>query len=98
VVVQSEFGRRVAENSGLGTDHGRGGAMLLLGGKSVVGGKVHGLWPGLSPESLDGPGDLKVTTDYRNVLAEVISMRLKNPNTAEIFPGLEIHSPGAVHG
>ena len=98
VVVQSEFGRRVAENSGLGTDHGRGGAMLLLGGKSVVGGKVHGLWPGLSPESLDGPGDLKVTTDYRNVLAEVISMRLKNPNTGEIFPGLEINSPGVVHG
>lgn len=98
VVVQSEFGRRVAENSGLGTDHGRGGAMLLLGGKSVVGGKVHGLWPGLSPESLDGPGDLKVTTDYRNVLAEVISMRLKNPNTGEIFPGLEINLPGVVHG
>ena len=98
VVVLSEFGRRVAENSGLGTDHGRGGAMLLLGGKSVAGGKVHGLWPGLAPEHLDGPGDLKVTTDYRNVLAEVISMRLKNPNTAEIFPGLNASSLGAVHG
>ena len=72
VVVMSEFGRRVAENSGLGTDHGRGGAMLLLGGLSVAGGKVHGVWPGLAPEHLDGPGDLKVTTDYRAVLAEVI--------------------------
>ena len=98
VVVQSEFGRRVAENSGLGTDHGRGGAMLLLGGKSVVGGKVHGLWPGLRLENLDGPGDLKVTTDYRNVLAELISLRLKNPNIGEIFPGLQINTPGVVNG
>ena len=46
VVVMSEFGRRAAENSGLGTDHGRAGAMLVLGGH-VVGGRVHGVWPGL---------------------------------------------------
>ena len=96
-MVLSEFGRRVAENSGLGTDHGRAGMMLLLGGKSVVGGRVHGVWPGLSPEHLDGPGDLKVTTDYRNVLAEVITRRLKNPHVAEIFPGLLAAPVGAAH-
>ncbi len=97
VVVMSEFGRRVAENSGLGTDHGRAGAMLLLGGRSVAGGRVHGTWPGLAPEHLDGPGDLKVTTDYRCVLAEVIADRLKNPNIEAIFPGLAPMPVGVVH-
>ena len=96
VVVMSEFGRRVPENSGLGTDHGRAGMMLLLGGH-VVGGRVHGVWPGLAPGQLDGPGDLKVTTDYRTVLAEVISHRLKNPNTEAIFPGLNAAPLGIVH-
>ena len=97
VVVLSEFGRRVAENSGLGTDHGRAGAMLLLGGRSVAGGRVHGIWPGLAPEHLDGPGDLKVTTDYRSVLAEVIARRLQNPNIDAIFPGLAPSNVGVVH-
>jgi len=87
VVVMSEFGRRAAENGGLGTDHGRAGAMLVLGGH-VSDGRVHGVWPGLGAAQLDGPGDLKVTTDYRAVLAEIIERRLKNPNTAAIFPGL----------
>ncbi|MDQ2800468.1 MAG: DUF1501 domain-containing protein, partial [Armatimonadota bacterium] len=96
VVIMSEFGRRVPENSGLGTDHGRGGMMLVLGGH-VVGGRVHGVWPGLGPTQLDGPGDLKVTTDYRAVLAEVIGRRLKNPNTDAIFPGLTQAPIGVVH-
>jgi uncharacterized protein (DUF1501 family) len=96
VVVMSEFGRRAAENSGLGTDHGRGGAMLILGGH-VVGGRVHGLWPGLGATQLEGPGDLKVTTDYRSVLAEVITRRLKNPNAAEIFAGLPSAQIGLVN-
>lgn len=85
VVVMSEFGRRVQENGGLGTDHGHGSAMLLLGGP-VRGGRVHGQWPGLAPEQLVGPGDLAVTTDYRDVLAEIIARRLNNPNLAAIFP------------
>jgi uncharacterized protein (DUF1501 family) len=86
VVVMSEFGRRLRENGGLGTDHGHGGLMLLLGG-SVAGGQVHGSWPGLAHEQLVGPGDLAVTTDYRDVLAEIIARRLNNPNLDAIFPG-----------
>jgi uncharacterized protein (DUF1501 family) len=85
VVVMSEFGRRLAENASLGTDHGHGSAMLLLGG-NVVGGKVHGRWPGLADGQLVGPGDLAVTTDYRDVLAEVCLKRLGNPAVGEIFP------------
>jgi len=92
VVVMSEFGRRVAENASLGTDHGHGSALLLLGG-NVAGGRVHGRWPGLAPEQRVGPGDLAVTTDYRDVLGEVCRLRLGNPSLAEIFPE---HQPGAV--
>jgi uncharacterized protein (DUF1501 family) len=86
VVVMSEFGRRLKENGGLGTDHGHGGLMLLLGGH-IAGGRVFGSWPGLAREQLVGPGDLAVTTDYRDILAEIISRRLNNPHLDAIFPG-----------
>lgn len=88
IIVMSEFGRRVKENGGLGTDHGHGSAMLVLGG-NIMGGRVHGEWPGLSRDQLVGPGDLAITTDYRDVLAEIILKRLNNPNLAEIFPEFE---------
>lgn len=86
VVTMSEFGRRVQENGSLGTDHGHGSLMLLMGG-SVVGGRVGGQWPGLAAEQLVGPGDLAVTTDYRDVLGEVCLKRLNNPALGDIFPG-----------
>lgn len=85
VVVMSEFGRRLKENGGRGTDHGYGSAMLLLG-RNVAGGRVHGRWPGLAPEQLVGPGDLAATTDYRDILAEIILRRLNNPHLDEVFP------------
>jgi uncharacterized protein (DUF1501 family) len=72
VVVMTEFGRRVAENSGFGTDHGRGGAMFVMGG-GVHGGRVLGGWPGLKSEMLEGPGDLPVWNNYRNVLAPILT-------------------------
>ncbi|MGV3615085.1 MAG: DUF1501 domain-containing protein [Fimbriimonas sp.] len=84
VVVMSEFGRRIAENTGLGTDHGHGGAMLLLGG-GVKGGRVHARWPGLAERV--GPGDLAATTDYRDVLAEVLAARLPTSDLSEVFAG-----------
>ncbi len=87
VVVMSEFGRRLGENSGLGTDHGTGGAMMILGG-GVRGGKVYGAWPGLEPHQLAEPADLKATTDYRMVLAELLERRLGGKTTSQVFPGL----------
>lgn len=86
LVVQTEFGRRVAENSGYGTDHGRASVMFAMGG-GVRGGKVYADWPGLSPESLEGPGDLRVTTDYRDVLGEMLSARLGHRDVSGVFPG-----------
>lgn len=97
IVVMSEFGRRVQENASLGTDHGHGSLMVLLGG-NVFGGQVHGVWPGLADGQLFGPGDLAVTTDYRDVLAEVCVKRLNNPALTEIFPEYQASLRGFVRG
>ena len=84
VVVMSEFGRRVGENASLGTDHGRGGVMLVLGGGTPGG--IHCQWPGLEKDALDGPGDLPVVHDYRDVLATVLRRHgAAQPDVA--FPG-----------
>jgi uncharacterized protein (DUF1501 family) len=95
MVTMSEFGRRVNENGSGGTDHGHANAMFVIGG-NVAGGKVHADWPGLSKENLDGPGDLALTTDYRDVLSEIVSKRLKNPNVGEIFPDYSPKPRGIV--
>ena len=88
ILTMSEFGRAVAENGSRGTDHGHGNAMLLIGG-SVRGGKVHGDWPGLGPEQRFEGRDLAVTTDFRDVFAEVVVRHLgATPETAaRVFPG-----------
>jgi uncharacterized protein (DUF1501 family) len=95
IVAMTEFGRRAAENGSLGTDHGHGSAMLLLGG-GIQGGRVHGSWPGLAAEQLVGPGDLAVTTDYRDVLGEICARRLNNPAIEDIFPGHTYRPPGVT--
>jgi uncharacterized protein (DUF1501 family) len=95
LVTMSEFGRRAGENGSLGTDHGHGSMMMALGGH-VIGGRIHGAWPGLGPGQLIGPGDLAVTTDYRDVLAEICLKRLNNPAVEEIFPGYQPSLPGIV--
>ncbi|MGD2058475.1 MAG: DUF1501 domain-containing protein [Anaerolineales bacterium] len=94
-VVMTEFGRRVVENASLGTDHGHGGVMVLLGG-GVAGGLVHTQWPGLERGQLFGPGDLQVTTDYRDVLSEILRLRVGNLDTDKVFPGFKPASGGFV--
>jgi uncharacterized protein (DUF1501 family) len=93
VVVMTEFGRRSYENETLGTDHGRASVMFALGG-GVRGGRMLGTWPGLGPGALEGPGDLRVTTDYRDVLAELVEKGLGNPRIGEVFPLLTPRPPG----
>ena len=63
----SEFGRRVGENGGRGTDHGAAAPMFLIG--SNVKGGVIGDQPSLN--DLDD-GDLKYKIDFRNVYASVL--------------------------
>lgn len=89
VVVMSEFGRTARENGTRGTDHGHGGAMLVLGG-SVRGGRVLGSFPGLAPEQLHQGRDVAVTTDFRELLAEVAERHLRLPDAAPLFPGFQL--------
>ena len=86
VLVVTEFGRTAAESGSLGTDHGSAGAMLLLGG-SVRGGRVHGAWPGLAKDKLFEERDLAVTTDFRDVFAEVARQHLRVRDASSLFPG-----------
>ncbi len=84
VVCMTEFGRRLAENSSLGTDHGHGSLMLLLGG-GIDGGRILANWPGLAPGQLDN-GDLAITIDYRDILGEILLQRLGATDLGGIFP------------
>lgn len=92
VMVMSEFGRRADENGNLGVDHGHGGMMILMGGH-VLGGRVLGQWPGMGLSQLDN-GDLAITTDYRDIVSEVLFRRMGNPNFMTVFPN---HTP-IFHG
>jgi uncharacterized protein (DUF1501 family) len=86
LVAMSEFGRNARQNGSEGTDHGRATAMLVMG-KGIAGGRVlvNG-WPGLAREQLERGDDLRVTTDFRDVLAEIVQRRLGNTD-ARVFPG-----------
>jgi uncharacterized protein (DUF1501 family) len=86
LVTMSEFGRTARENGTGGTDHGHANAMFVLGGK-VKGGKVYGRWPGLDNDQLNEGRDLALTTDYRQVLGEVVTRTLGANNLETIFPG-----------
>ncbi|MFO0982753.1 MAG: DUF1501 domain-containing protein [Planctomycetota bacterium] len=85
VVAMSEFGRRVAENASSGVDHGHGNCMLLMGG-AIAGGQVMTVWPGLAPPNLDSGLDLAITTDYRDILGEVLYKLCGDDNLAFVFP------------
>jgi uncharacterized protein (DUF1501 family) len=97
ILTMSEFGRAVNENGNRGTDHGHGNAMLVMGG-GVRGGKVYGRWPGLAREQRYEGRDLAITTDFRDVFAEIVVRHLgvaepqtifpNHPIKASAFPGL----------
>ncbi len=92
----SEFGRRVEENGDAGLDHGYGNAMFVMGA-GVKGGRVYGTWPGLGTARLVD-GDLKVTTDYRSVLWEVVKTRFPGVSLAKLFPGFKPEHVGVMTG
>jgi len=86
VVTMSEFGRTARENGSGGTDHGHANFMFVSGGP-VKGGKIYGNWPGLEREQLNEDRDLALTTDFRDVLAELLTGHLGCEKPDAIFPG-----------
>ena len=67
VMSYSEFGRRLKENAGRGTDHGSAAPHFVMGGK--VKGGIYGKYPSL--KRLDKRGDLIYTVDFRDVYATI---------------------------
>ncbi|PYT25668.1 MAG: hypothetical protein DMG57_24510 [Acidobacteria bacterium] len=86
LVTMSEFGRTARENGNRGTDHGHANVMFVMGG-DVRGGKVYGPWPGLEEHQLYEARDLALTTDFRDVLSELVYSHLGNRSIESVFPG-----------
>jgi uncharacterized protein (DUF1501 family) len=86
VVTMSEFGRTARENGNRGTDHGHANCMFVMGG-DIKGGKVYGKWPGLQQNQLYEGRDLFLTTDFRDVLGELVSRHSGNRSLQGVFPG-----------
>jgi uncharacterized protein (DUF1501 family) len=90
LVTMSEFGRTAHQNGTGGTDHGHANVMFVLGGQ-VKGGKVYGKWPGISDHQLNEGRDLAITSDYRQVLGEVIAKSIGASNLEVTFPGARLN-------
>lgn len=87
VLVFSEFGRRITENSSRGTDHGAAGLMMVLGG--MVRGGLHGTAASLTlghPTLENASGDVRYETDFRSVYARVLDQWL-GVNSVPILGG-----------
>jgi len=69
--------------------------VVFVVGGGMIGGRVHGTWPGLSEAALDH-GDLAGTTDFRSVIGELLVARCGVPasSLAQVFPGFTPRFPG----
>jgi uncharacterized protein (DUF1501 family) len=76
VLVATEFGRTVAANGTGGTDHGTGAVAMLAGG-AVQGGRVVSDWPGLAPANLFERRDLKPTLALDSLIGAVCAESFK---------------------
>lgn len=104
VLTMSDFGRVAEENGTGGTDHGWANCMLAIGGDlatSSPGGIIKPVlskWPGLAKEQLHQGRDLLHTTDFRDVLGEVVSVHLGNPQIKTVLPSHDFKPVGLVRG
>lgn len=90
LAVYSEFGRRVRANASEGTDHGTAGPVLLAG--APVRGGLYGQAPSLT--DLDD-GDLRMTTDFRAVYAD-LSRHVLGTDPARLL-GRDFPTLGMLH-
>lgn len=81
VLTFSEFGRRVKENAGKGTDHGTAGVSFLFGGNI----KNAGLYGGLPDLENLQDGDLTHRLDFRQVYASIIEEWMKEDSEKLLF-------------
>ena len=72
IITLTEFGRRLDQNGGFGTEHGYGTAILMAGGL-VKSSQVFADWPGLSTKELFEGQDLNATIDARAVYCSAMS-------------------------
>ncbi len=110
VLTISDFGRTARENGTRGTDHGWANAMLALGGSVATAAaidpaqrtgvkqrrKVLAKWPGLAEDQLHQKRDLLHTTDFRDVLAEVVRVHLGNDNLPAVLPDHDFKPVGLI--
>jgi uncharacterized protein (DUF1501 family) len=82
VMAYSEFGRRVAANTSQGTDHGAAGPVFLMG--APVKGGFYGDEPSLTDLA---DGDLKTTTDFRDVYHELLTKTLRTDPVPSVGSG-----------
>ena len=100
VLTMSDFGRTAAENGTGGTDHGWANCMLAMGGGLATtssGGIVKPVlsrWPGLAKNQLHQGRDLLHTTDFRDVLGEVVSVHLGNSQIKAVLPSHDFQPVG----
>ena len=88
VLTMTEFGRAIHQNGSGGTDHGHASCLFVAGGP-VKGGRVYGRWPGLAPEQLFEGRDLALTTDFRDVFAEILVKHMGAVDVSKVFPGFK---------
>lgn len=87
IVVMSEFGRTAVSNGSFGTDHGRGGMMIVMGGGVNRKYKDWQMpWDLANLDGADGSRALQVKTDYRQIMAEILQKHLK-VSLDSVFPG-----------
>ena len=72
ILTVTEFGRKVEQNGGYGTEHGYGTAILMAGGL-LKKSQIHADWPGLKTKNLYEGQDLNATIDARSVYCSAMS-------------------------
>lgn len=85
-IAMTEFGRRVAENSSKGTDHGWGGCMMVMGGNQVNGGVIYDNGFTTLAGETDTDGDVNVLTDHRAVIVSCLLKKMMQTNAPTVYP------------
>ena len=73
IVTLTEFGRKIEQNGGNGTEHGYGTAVLMMGGL-IKKAQVFSDWPGLKRKNMFEGQDLQATIDARSIYCSAMAM------------------------